>query len=168
MRTNAAGAPAKVVVIMSAIAEWEGLKLLLPDNASRPTPYSESMDVRLGKRDLTFLHSGWDRIASAGALVHDIVELMGDLDIPACYASSLDLSWLADPLPFPVRRGLITSADGATWPRSRAGRYMGISASSTSGQKVSCAGCSSRYLPGWMRCVYKRISIAMSSGSSPS
>lgn len=112
MRTNAAGAPAKVVVIMSAIAEWEGLKLLLPDNASRPTPYSESMDVRLGTRDLTFLHSGWGRIASAGALVHDIVELMGDLDIPACYASSLDLSWLADPLPFPVRRGLIDSADG--------------------------------------------------------
>ena len=43
--------------------------------------------------------------------VYDIVELMGDLDITTYYASSLDLSWLAEPYPHPVRRGLIASAD---------------------------------------------------------
>ncbi len=43
--------------------------------------------------------------------VYDIVELMGDLDIVSYYASSLDLSWLAEPYPFTVRRGLIASAD---------------------------------------------------------
>ena len=43
--------------------------------------------------------------------VYDIVELMGDLDIVSYYASSLDLSWLVEPYPFPVRRGLIASAD---------------------------------------------------------
>ena len=43
--------------------------------------------------------------------VYDIVELMGDLDVISYYASSLDLSWLAEPYPFPARRGLIASAD---------------------------------------------------------
>ena len=43
--------------------------------------------------------------------VYDIVELMGDLDITNYYASSLDLSWLAEPYPHPVRRGMIASAD---------------------------------------------------------
>ena len=85
-------------------------------------------------------HCGWGKIASAGAIqylivnlgtcggfegivkqgnvilvdqtyVYDIVELMGDLDIATYYASSLDLSWLAEPYPHSVRRGLIASAD---------------------------------------------------------
>jgi adenosylhomocysteine nucleosidase len=43
--------------------------------------------------------------------VYDIVELMGDLDIKTHYASSLDLSWLPEPYPHPVRRALIASAD---------------------------------------------------------
>ena len=43
--------------------------------------------------------------------VYDIVELMGDLDIVSYYASSLDLSWLEEPYPYPVRRGMIASAD---------------------------------------------------------
>jgi adenosylhomocysteine nucleosidase len=97
---------------------------------------------------ISFFHSGWGKIASAGSMqyvidkyspdlivnlgtcggfegvvtqgeiilvektyVYDIVELMGDLDIVSYYASSLDLSWLAEPYPFPVRRGLIASAD---------------------------------------------------------
>jgi adenosylhomocysteine nucleosidase len=36
---------------------------------------------------------------------------MGDLDISTFYASTLDLSWLAEPDPFPARRGTIASAD---------------------------------------------------------
>ena len=43
--------------------------------------------------------------------MYDIVELMSDQDVSDYYASSLDLSWLADPVPFPTRRGLIASAD---------------------------------------------------------
>jgi nucleoside phosphorylase len=43
--------------------------------------------------------------------VYDIVELMGDLDISTYYASSLDLRWLPEPGPHPVRRGTIASAD---------------------------------------------------------
>ena len=43
--------------------------------------------------------------------IYDIVELMGDLNIVEYYASSLDLSWLPNPLPYPVRRGTLASAD---------------------------------------------------------
>ena len=52
-----------------------------------------------------------DLILVERTFVYDIVELMGDLDITTYYASSLDLSWLAEPYPFPVKRGLIASAD---------------------------------------------------------
>jgi nucleoside phosphorylase len=36
---------------------------------------------------------------------------MGDLGIAGHYASSLDVSWLAEPYPYPARRGMIASAD---------------------------------------------------------
>jgi len=44
--------------------------------------------------------------------VYDIVELMGDFgSVPDYYASTLDLSWLPEPYPHPVRRGTLASAD---------------------------------------------------------
>lgn len=138
----------KIVVLIAASAEWDGVKPLFPSAEVENTPYGESMDVTLEARRLTLIHSGWGKIASAGAMqyvidhhkpdlivnlgtcggfegvvkqeelilvdqtfVYDIVELMGDLDITDYYASSLDLSWLTEPYPFPARRGLIASAD---------------------------------------------------------
>lgn len=45
-------------------------------------------------------------------LVYDIVEQMGDPDEAlAHYATEIDLSWLRGPLPLPVRRELLVSAD---------------------------------------------------------
>ena len=45
-------------------------------------------------------------------LVYDILEQMGDADEAlAYYAKELDLSWLRGPLPLPVRRELLISAD---------------------------------------------------------
>ncbi len=52
-----------------------------------------------------------DLILVERTFMYDIVELMSDQDVSDYYASSLDLSWLADPEPFPTRRGLIASAD---------------------------------------------------------
>ena len=52
-----------------------------------------------------------DVILVEKTFVYDIVELMGDLDISTYYASTLDLSWLPEPYPYPVRRGTIASAD---------------------------------------------------------
>jgi len=43
--------------------------------------------------------------------MYDIVELMDSADVSDYYASSLDLSWLAEPYPFPARRGIMASAD---------------------------------------------------------
>jgi len=138
----------KTVVLVSAIAEWEGVRACFPDVEIRDIPFGSLMDVTLYDRNLTLIHSGWGKIASAGGIqyvidnygpdlivnlgtcggfqgvvnqddlilvdktiVYDIVELMGDLDIANYYASSLDLSWLPEPHPYPSRRGLIASAD---------------------------------------------------------
>lgn len=152
----------KVVVLISAIAEWEGVKPLFPDITIEQSPFGERMQVTLHNSylnpatshqthpswNLTIYHSGWGKIASAAMMqyvidhdspdlvvnlgtcggfegvvrqgdvilvdktfVYDIVELMGDLDIATYYASSLDLSWLPEPYPHPIRRGLVASAD---------------------------------------------------------
>ena len=138
----------KVVVLISAIAEWNAVKPLFPDAKIRKFPFGECFDIRIQDEHISFFHSGWGKIASAGSMqyvidhdspdlivnlgtcggfagsvdqgtiilvdqtyVYDIVELMGDLDIISYYASSLDLSWLAQPYPYPAKRGLIASAD---------------------------------------------------------
>ena len=144
----------RTVVIVSAIAEWNGVKPLFPDAKIETFPYGECFDTLIAGREILFFHSGWGKIASAGCMqyildhhqpdlivnlgtcggfegvvnqgdvilvertiVYDIVELMGDLDIATYYASSLDLTWLAEPLPYPARRGLIASADSDLPPQ---------------------------------------------------
>lgn len=53
-----------------------------------------------------------DVILVERTFVYDIFELMGDFDaVPDYYASNLDLSWLPEPYPYPVRRGTLASAD---------------------------------------------------------
>jgi len=138
----------KIIVLISAIAEWNAVKPLFPEAKIQHFPFGECFDIVIQDEHIMFFHSGWGKIASAGSMqyvldhyspdlivnlgtcggfegavkqgdiilvektyVYDIVELMGNLDIVSYYASSLDLSWLAEPYPFPVRRGLIASAD---------------------------------------------------------
>ena len=138
----------KIVVIVSAIAEWNGVKPLFPDSKIERFPFGETFHATVDAWDMSFFHTGWGKIASAGAMqylidnylpdiiinlgtcggfeglvqqgeiilvdetyVYDIVELMGDLDIATYYASSLDLSWIPEPYPYPTRRGMIASAD---------------------------------------------------------
>jgi len=138
----------KVVVLISAIAEWNAVKPLFPNARMQRFPFGECFDILIQDEHISFFHSGWGKIASAGSMQHvidnyspdliinlgtcggfegavslgdvilvdktyvyDIVELMGDLDIVSYYDSSLDLGWLVEPYPFPIRRGLIASAD---------------------------------------------------------
>lgn len=138
----------KIVVLISATAEWEGVSPLFPDAAIMQSPFGDAMHVVLDQWYLTLFHSGWGKISSAAMMqyvisnespdlivnlgtcggfegvvsrgdvilvektfVYDIVELMCDLDISTYYASTLDLSWLAEPYPHPVRRGILASAD---------------------------------------------------------
>lgn len=139
----------KLVVLISATAEWEGAKSLFSNARIHHSPFGESMNLRLEGWRLKLYHTGWGKIASAAMMqyaidthspdlvvnlgtcggfagvvdqgdvilvektfVYDIVEMMGDLDISTFYASSLDLSWLPEPYPHPVRRGTLASADG--------------------------------------------------------
>jgi adenosylhomocysteine nucleosidase len=45
-------------------------------------------------------------------IIYDIIEQMGDPDEAiAHYSTELDLSWLPEPIPHPVQRGLLVSAD---------------------------------------------------------
>ena len=58
-----------------------------------------------------------DTILAERTFVYDIVELMGDFgSVPDYYASNLDLSWLPEPYPYPVRRGTLASADSDLQP----------------------------------------------------
>lgn len=53
-----------------------------------------------------------DVILVERTFMYDIVELMGDFgSVPDYYASTLDLSWLPKPYPYPVRCGILASAD---------------------------------------------------------
>jgi adenosylhomocysteine nucleosidase len=138
----------KISIIISAAAEWEGIKMIYPSVKMEHYVYGECLQIILNDMPITFFHTGWGKTASAGALqyilnvyspdlvvnlgtcggfasavnqgdvilvertfIYDIMELMGDLNISEYYASSLDLSWLAEPDPHSVRRGIIASAD---------------------------------------------------------
>lgn len=77
----------KVVVLISAIAEWEGVKLLFPASQIHQSPYGETINVILGTRalsgaewwDLELHHSGWGKIASAGMMQYVIDHYSPDL-----------------------------------------------------------------------------------------
>jgi adenosylhomocysteine nucleosidase len=149
----------KLVVIVSAITEWRVVKESLLPVDIQTTPYGECFETSLSGQVFTFVHAGWGKAASAGALqyaidhlspdlavnlgtcggfegevalgevilvestfMYDIVELMGDFDsVPQYYASRLDLSWLPQPYPYPVRRGTLASADSDLLPEKIAG-----------------------------------------------
>ncbi len=139
----------KIVVIISANAEWRVVKELYPNLSIQTSPFGEFADLQLGTFELRFFHGGWGKISAAATaqyvidhfqpdllvnlgtcggfagrveigtvilvertLVYDIIEQMGDgAEAIQHYASSLDLSWLVEPYPHPVSRGLLVSAD---------------------------------------------------------
>lgn len=143
----------KTVVMISANAEWRSVKKIFPALVVECGPYGETAALTLKGFHLKLFHSGWGKVASAGAMqyvidheqpdliinlgtcggfeglihqgdvvlvektfIYDIVELMGDPDVMEYYASSLDLSWLPDPLPHPAQRGTLASADSDLQP----------------------------------------------------
>jgi adenosylhomocysteine nucleosidase len=144
----------KIVILVSAITEWDAVKKVLTPTSVQDTPYGECFDTQIDSWEPTFFHAGWGKTASAGAMqyvidhyspdltinigtcggfegevelndiilvertfIYDIVELMGDYgSVPDYYASTLDLSWLPEPYPHPVRRGILASADSDLQP----------------------------------------------------
>ncbi len=73
----------KVVVIISAIAEWNAVKEVYPSLQIGRSPYGELSHLKLGKYDLTLYHGGWGKIASAGIMQyvidHDCPDLIVNL-----------------------------------------------------------------------------------------
>jgi len=143
----------KIVVLISANAEWEATKSLFPGSLIEISPFGESFALALDSWDLMLFHSGWGKISSAAVMqyvidhytpdlivnlgtcggfagsvnqgevilvektfVYDILELMEEGDVSPFYASTLDLSWLQEPYPFPIQCGTLASADSDLLP----------------------------------------------------
>ena len=69
----------KIVVIVSAIAEWNGVKPLFPDSKIERFPFGECFEAVIGDRQMTLFHTGWGKIASAGAMQYLIDNYSPDL-----------------------------------------------------------------------------------------
>jgi adenosylhomocysteine nucleosidase len=72
-----------VSVLISAIAEWEGVKLLFPALKIEKSPYGDLTNLKLGTQNLKLYHSGWGKIASAAMMQyvidHDAPDLIVNL-----------------------------------------------------------------------------------------
>ena len=71
----------KIVVIISAIAEWVAFRRLFPHAVIERFPFGECFNISLDTRQLKFFHSGWGKIASAGAMQYVIDYYSPDLVI---------------------------------------------------------------------------------------
>ncbi len=69
----------KIVVLISANAEWRAVKQLLPDIVSQPTLMGESFLADLGTGRLCFFHGGWGKIAAAATTQYVIDRLAPEL-----------------------------------------------------------------------------------------
>ncbi|NUQ84661.1 MAG: 5'-methylthioadenosine/S-adenosylhomocysteine nucleosidase [Anaerolineales bacterium] len=69
----------KIAILVSAIAEWEGVKLLFPGAKINRTPFGESAQVKLDAWNLTLFHTGWGKIASAASIQYVIDRHAPDL-----------------------------------------------------------------------------------------
>ena len=172
-----ADSPLRVVVLICAGAEWRAVRPRFPGAAAQASPYREWLETPLPglAAPAVFMHTGWGKIAAAGAaqyaldrwhpdllvnlgtcggvagavqtgeillvdrtVVYDIasrMETQPDTSV-ARYTTTLDLTWLREPYPLPVRRALMLSADRdldpADLPALRA-RYAGLAADWESG-----------------------------------
>jgi len=69
----------KIVILISAIAEWDAVKPLFPSANIRHFPYGECFNAIVGNQSLRLFHSGWGKIASAGAMQYVIDRYLPDL-----------------------------------------------------------------------------------------
>lgn len=69
----------KAIILISANAEWHAVKPLFPDARIEPFPYGESFKASVGNHSLGWFHSGWGKIASAGAMQYVIDRHSPDL-----------------------------------------------------------------------------------------
>jgi adenosylhomocysteine nucleosidase len=61
-----------IIVIVSAGAEWRRISPLLSASSEIKTPYPHCVTSSIEKTPVVFLHSGWGKVASAGATQYAI------------------------------------------------------------------------------------------------
>jgi len=57
----------KIVVVISANAEWKVIKAVFPNEKFQPTPWGEFFETVINGKPLIFFHEGWGKTAAAGA-----------------------------------------------------------------------------------------------------
>ena len=71
----------KVVVLVSAIAEWKAIKEIYPYLEIGKSPYGETAQLKLGGWNLKLYHSGWGKTSSAGMMQYVIDHDQPDLTV---------------------------------------------------------------------------------------
>jgi len=69
----------KTVILIFAIAEWDAVKPMFPDAEIEYFPYGECFSASAGNHRLGWFHSGWGKLASAGAMQYVIDRYSPDL-----------------------------------------------------------------------------------------
>jgi adenosylhomocysteine nucleosidase len=69
----------KVVVIISANAEWQAVHSLLPQAVPERTLFGECFDVEIDRRSVTFFQGGWGKVAAAASAQYVIDQFKPDL-----------------------------------------------------------------------------------------
>ena len=73
---SAGGEAPRIVVLVSADAEWRAVRALWPDASVSPTPFGEwfvrDVDAKAGRSPVVFFHGGWGKIAAAGSTQYAI------------------------------------------------------------------------------------------------
>ena len=69
----------KTAILISAIAEWDAVKPLFPNASIQHFPYGECFNAIVGNHSPRLFHSGWGKIASAGAMQYVIDKYSPDL-----------------------------------------------------------------------------------------
>ncbi len=69
----------KVLVIVSANAEWRAVKSFFPDAKIETSPFGEFTDLALGTYNLTLFHGGWGKISAAATAQYVIDHYQPDL-----------------------------------------------------------------------------------------
>src|SRR5215204_2816684 len=70
-----------IVVLISADAEWAGVKPLFPDVQISHFTYGEYFQVTINNVPVSFFHAGWGKTASAAAFQHILDKYNPDLTI---------------------------------------------------------------------------------------
>lgn len=69
----------RVVVIVSANAEWRAIRELYPGLAFQKSPFGEHADLRLGAFNLQLFHGGWGKVSAAASAQYVIDRFQPDL-----------------------------------------------------------------------------------------